>query len=125
MAPTMGKNAKKRAARLAFHADTDAQGDMPYALHVIVTTDGKPRRITFASLTSFKKYREEFYASEVKGELRLLEPGDATVKDTGKAYRSKVINRGADHSKAKPKPLVKGVTTLPSVKGKRFRAEGF
>jgi len=125
MAPTMGKNARKRTARSAFHANPDAQGDLPFALHVIVTTDGKPRRLTFASLTSYKKYREEFYASKAKGELRLLDPGDATVKETGKAYRSKVVNRGADYSKAKPKPLVKGNVTLPSVKGRRFRSEGF
>jgi len=125
MAPAMGKNAKKRAARSAFYNDPDAKGDMPFALHVIITTDGKPRRITFASLTSFKEYREEFYASKAKGELRLLDPGNDTVKETGKAYRSKVVNRGADHSNAKPKPLVKGDVTLPSVKGRRFRSEGF
>lgn len=123
----IGKNAKKRAARHAFHDDPNAVGDMPYSFKVVRHIDGKPHVLTFASLSSFKEYRERFFASNPTGTLSLASCDDETVKDTGKAFRSKVINKGGDTSKAKPKALsqFKGNALVQSAKGKRFRPEGF
>jgi hypothetical protein len=143
----IGKNAKKRAARRAFHASTeaDSMGSMPYSFKVVeyrraddmvvamdkqVTTySGMVRRVlTFASLTSYKEYRERFFSCHPTGKLTLASPNDETVSDTrGESFRSKVINQGADTSKARPKGLAqfKGNRLVESVTGKRFRQEGF
>ncbi len=141
-----GKNAKKRAARHAFHASTDdTPGAMPYSFKVIeyrraddmvvamdkpvATYSGIVRRVlTFASLTSYKEYRERFFSCHPTGQLLLASPNDETVSDTrGESFRSKVINQGADTSKARPKGLAqfKGNRLVESVTGKRFRQEGF
>jgi len=120
-----GKNAKKRAARRAFLNDPDPVQSMPYSFKVVEYRDGTRRVLTFASLTSYKEHLENLYTPKEAARLLLLHGHDESVKETGKAFRASVINRGADHSKAKPKPLLKGVTTLPSVTGGRFRKEGF
>jgi len=136
---TTGKNAKKRAARHAFHAATnDTPGAMPYSFKVVeyrraddmvvamdkpvATYSGMVRRVlTFASITSYKEYRERFFSCNPTGQLLLASPNDETVSDTrGQAFRSKVINQGADTSKAKPKAIVKGIASQYGVKGKRF-----
>lgn len=121
-----GKNAKKREARKAFHNDPLAQaGGLPFAFHVIEHREGKPRKLTFASLTSYKAYLVERYEPKEAARLLLLHGHDASVKETGKAFRSKVITAGQDTSKAKPKAIPKGNAILPSVTGGRFRKEGF
>jgi len=120
---TTGKNARKRAARRAFHAstDTDSPGAMPYSFKVVRHIDGKPHVVTFASLTAYKNYREEFFARNPTGKLLLASHDDETVSDTrGQAFRSKVINQGADTSKAKPKAILKGIASQYGVKGERF-----
>jgi hypothetical protein len=126
----IGKNAKKRAARRAFHAstDTDSPGSMPYSFKVVEYKDKIRRVLTFASLTSYKEYRERFFSCHPTGKLTLASPNDETVSDTrGESFRSKVINQGADTSKARPKGLAqfKGNRLVESVTGKRFRQEGF
>lgn len=123
----IGKNKRKRLARAAFHDDPNAVGEMPYSFKVVRHIDGKPHIVTFASLSAYKEYRKEFFASNPKGTLSLASYDDETVKDKGKAFRSKVINKGGDTSKAKPKALsqFKGNALVQSTKGKRFRPEGF
>jgi len=125
----IGKNSKKRAARRAFHASTDdTPGVMPYSFKVVRHIDGKPHIVTFASLTSYKEYRERFFSCNPTGRLFLASHEDENVSDTrGQAFRSKIINQGADTSKAKPKGLAqfKGNRLVESVTGKRFRQEGF
>lgn len=124
----IGKNARKRAARSAFHNDPNAVGDIPYSFKVIQYRDGERHVLTFASMTSFKKYRETFFATNPTGQLTLASHEDASVNASrGQSFRSRVINQGADTSKAKPKPLAqfKGNRLVPSVIGKRFRSEGF
>jgi hypothetical protein len=125
----IGKNAKKRAARRAFHASTDIDaGALPYSFKVVEYKDKVRRVLTFASLTSYKEYRERFFSCNPNGKLTLASPNDETVSDTrGQAFRSKVINQGADTSKAKPKGLAqfRGNRLVESVTGKRFRQEGF
>lgn len=126
----IGKNAKKRAARRAFHdaKDNDA-GAMPYSFKVVEYRDNQRRVLTFASLSSYKEYRERFFSSNPVGTLSLVNPlTEETVSDDrGKASRSAIINKGQDTSKAKPKGLAsfKGKVTVESVKGGRFRPEGF
>ena len=90
----VGKNAKKRLARAAFHASDDASGAMPYCLHVIEYRDGARRHIKFASLSSFKEYRERFYSKGQVGELRLVSDLSELDDSKGKANRSRVINQG-------------------------------
>jgi hypothetical protein len=125
----IGKNAKKRAARHAFHASTeDTPGAMPYSFKVVRHIDGKPHVVTFASLTAYKEYRERFFSCNPTGQLLLASHDDETVSDTrGQPFRSKVINQGTDTSKAKPKGIAqfKGNRLVESVTGKRFRQEGF
>lgn len=135
----IGKNAKKRAARRAFHDAPceEKPGAMPYSFKVVeyrraddmavsrekpVTGSGMVRRVlTFASLTSYKDYRKEFFSRNPTGTLSLVNPlSDDVVADRGKAFRSKVINRGADTSKAKPKAILKGIASQYGVKGKAF-----
>lgn len=91
--------------------------DNPVSIH-----SGMVRRVlTFASFTSYKEYRERFFSCNPTGKLTLASYDDETVSDTrGKAFRSKVINQGADTSKAKPKAIVKGIASQYGVKGKRF-----
>ena len=120
---TTGKNAKKRAARRAFHAstDTDSPGAMPYSFRVVEYKDNVRHVLTFASLTSYKEYRERFFSCHPTGQLLLASHDDENVSDTrGQAFRSKVINQGADTSKAKPKAILKGIASQYGVKGKRF-----
>lgn len=139
----IGKNKRKRLARAAFRDDPNAFGDMPYSFKVVeyrraddmalsmekqIANSGMVRRVlTFASLSAYKKYRKEFFSRNPTGTLSLASCDDETVRDTGKAFRSKVINKGADTSKAKPKALLqfKGNALVQSAKGKRFRPEGF
>ena len=121
-----GKNAKKREARKAFHNDPLAQaGGLPFAFHVVEHREGKPRKLTFASLTSYKAYLVDRYETKEVARLLLLHGHDASVKDTGDSFRSMVISAGQDTSKAKPKAIPKGNAILPSVRGGRFRKEGF
>lgn len=91
----IGKNKKKREARRAFHnaADSDA-GKIPYAIHVISWQGGEPRKIIFTSLTAYKKYRAEFYASNPTGTLKLVSDVETLDDSKGKANRSRVINKG-------------------------------
>lgn len=134
MAEKLTKNAKKRAARRAFHADPLAEyGALPYAFHVIEYRDGQRRKLTFASLTSYKEYRERFYKSGTVGQLVLVSDLESLDDSKGKAFRSKVINKGADTSKAKPKRLDNtsrlvneyGESTGTRATGKRFQKNGF
>jgi hypothetical protein len=90
----IGKNKRKRLARASFHAATDSAQDMPYCLHVIEYRDGKRRHIRFASLTSFKEYRERFHAAGIVGTLSLVSDLDTLDDSKGKANRSRVINKG-------------------------------
>lgn len=126
----IGKNAKKRAARRAFHASPcdGSPGAMPYSFKAVEYRDNVRRVITFASLTSYKEYRERFFACNPVGQLSLVNPlQDTDVADRGKAFRSKVVNAGTDTSKARPKDIAqyKGNRLVDSVTGKRFRQEGF
>jgi hypothetical protein len=112
-----GKNARKRAARRAFH-DASA-GKIPYALHVIVHRDGKAEKIIFASLSSYKEYRARFYASNPQGVL-ILESDMSKLDDSkGKANRSRVMNLGIGQNRGKEsKPA-----QAPSKR--RFAKDGF
>ena len=121
---TVGKNAKKREARKRFLEDTLAQGPMPYALIAIEYRDGKRRKLTFASLTAYKKYREEFFPSSAKGRL-ILESDLSLVDDsnkeaTRKAMTNKGLGLGNDTRFARPKTLVKGIASDMQAKGNRF-----
>ena len=91
----IGKNARKRAARLAFHNAPDSDtGKIPYAIHVIIHRDGKPEKIIFTSITAFKAYRAEFMQRNPKGILTLVSDTDTVSDSRGKANRSRVINKG-------------------------------
>ena len=121
----IGKNARKRAARRAFHDASDIEaGEIPYAFKVVQYTDGVRRVLTFASLTSYKNYRKEFFASNPKGKLFSLQEALELekVKDQEgpffRGYGTKPIG-------AKDISAIKGKPTIASVKGKRFRPEGF
>jgi hypothetical protein len=136
----IGKNAKKRAARRAFH-DTPCDGKpgaMPYSFKVVeyrraddmAISQGKAfggggmvrRVLTFASLTSYKEYRERFFSTNPAGTLSLVNPlSDSDVNATrGESFRQKVINQGNDTSKARAKPLLKGISVYHGIKGKPF-----
>lgn len=128
----IGKNAKKRAARRAFHASPcdDTPGNMPYSFKVVEYRDNVRRVLTFASLTSYKEYRERFFSCNPMGQLSLVNPLspdlDVNLK-RGESFRAKVVNAGTDTSKARPKDIAqyKGNRLVDSVTGKRFRQEGF
>jgi hypothetical protein len=125
----IGKNAKKRAARRAFHdAPCDGlPGAMPYSFKVVeyrraddmAISQGKAfgeggvvrRVLTFASLTSYREYRERFFSCNPTGTLSLVNPlSDETVSDErGKAFRSKVINRGQILAKPSRKQSLKAL----------------
>ena len=91
----LGKNARKRAARRAFACDENPQGKIPFALHVVEWRDGKPRNITFASLTSYKEYRARFYGVTGQTGKLVLVSDLATLDDSkGKTNRTRVINKG-------------------------------
>lgn len=120
----VGKNKKKREARKAFLNDPQAQGPMPYALVAIEYRDGKRRKLTFASLTAFKEYRERFFPTSAKGRL-ILESDlslvdDSNKESTRKAMTNKGIGLGNDTRFARPKTLVKGIASDMKAKGNRF-----
>lgn len=120
----IGKNAKKRAARRAFHESTDMGLDMPYAFNVVQYTDGVRRVLTFASLTSYKNYRKEFFASNPKGNLFSLQ--EALELEKAKDQEEPFFRGyGTKPMGAKDISAIKGKPTIASVKGKRFRQEGF
>ena len=119
-----GKNAKKREARKAFLNDPQAQGPMPYALIAIEYRDGKRRKLTFASLTAFKEYRERFFPANAKGRL-ILESDLSLVNDshkeaTRKAMTNKGLGLGNDTRFARVKSLVKGLESHAKAKGKAY-----
>ena len=89
----MGKNARKRAARRAFHADESATGPMPHAFKVVMYRDNQRHVLTFASLTSYKKYRERFYWDKT---IRFAVAADESEVDDskGEAIRSSLTNKG-------------------------------
>jgi hypothetical protein len=116
----LGKNAKKRAARRAFHDVSDASaGKIPYALHVIIHRDGKAEKVIFASLSSYKEYRARFYESNPQGVL-ILESDMSKLDDSkGKSNRSRVMNLGIGQNKGKEsRPM-----QAPSKR--RFAKDGF
>lgn len=120
----IGKNARKREARKAFHADQEAGGKLPFAFNVVEYRDGKRRVITFASLTSYKEYRERFYPEGAKGRL-ILESDLSLVDDSNKdAMRASVTNKGIGLGNEKRfsrvKSLVKGDFASDKAKGKAF-----
>lgn len=125
----IGKNARKREARKAFHADQEAGGKLPFAFNVVEYKDGKRRVITFASLTSYKAYRKEFYPQGAKGRL-ILESDLSIVDDSNKdAMRTSVTNKGiglgnADRFK-RVKALVPDEPASRAAKGKRFGLSTF
>lgn len=120
----IGKNAKKRAARRAFHESTDMGLDMPYSFKVVQYTDGVRRVLTFASLTSYKNYRKEFFASNPKGKLFSLQ--DALELEKTKDQEEPFFRGyGTKNIGAKDISANKGKSTIASVKGGRFRPEGF
>ena len=126
---TVGKNAKKREARKRFLEDTQAQGPMPYALIAIEYRDGKRRKLTFASLTAFKKYREEFFPSNAKGRL-ILESDLSLIDDsnkeaTRKAMTNKGLGLGNESRFAKPKGLIPHDRPSMAARGKRFGLSTF
>ena len=100
----MGKNAKKREARRAFHTAHDASaGKIPYAFHAVIrekavcgriVTLGPPRRIGFYSLTSFKEWRETFYPTSESVQIDLVSDLDSLDDSKGKGNRTRVINKG-------------------------------
>lgn len=125
----IGKNARKREARKAFHADQEAGGKLPFAFNVVEYRDGKRRVITFASLTSYKEYRERFYPEGAKGRL-ILESDLSLVDDSNKdAMRASVTNKGiglgnADRFK-RVKSLIPSDPASMAAKGKRFGLSTF
>ena len=116
----MGKNARKRAARLAFHNAPDSEaGKIPYAIHVIIHRDGKPEKIIFTSLTAFKAYRAEFIQRNPKGILTLVSDTDTVDDSKGKANRARVINKGIGQNWDRvSKPL-------PAPSKQRYAIDGF
>lgn len=120
----IGKNAKKRAARRAFHESTDMGLDMPYSFKVVQYIDGVRRVLTFASLTSYKNYRKEFFASNPKGNLFSLQ--EALELEKAKDQEEPFFRGyGTKNIGAKDISANKGKATVSSVKGGRFRQEGF
>lgn len=125
----VGKNKKKREARKAFLNDPQAQGPMPYALIAIEYRDGKRRKLTFASLTAFKEYRERFFPTSAKGRL-ILESDLSLVDDsnkeaTRKAMTNKGLGLGNDTRFAKPKELIPHDRPSMAARGKRFGLSSF
>jgi hypothetical protein len=116
----VGKNAKKRAARRAFHNAPDSEaGKIPYAIHVIVHRDGKPEKIIFTSLTAFKAYRAEFIQRNPQGILTLVSDTDTVDDSKGKANRARVINKGIGQNWDRvSKPL-------PAPSKQRYAIDGF
>ena len=113
----IGKNARKREARKAFHADQEAGGKLPFAFNVVEYRDGKRRVITFASLTSYKEYRERFYPEGAKGRL-ILESDLSAIDDSNKdAMRASVTNKGIGLGNA---DRFKGDFASDKAKGKAF-----
>lgn len=100
----MGKNAKKREARRAFHNAPDTvAGKIPYAFHAVVreksvcgkiVTLGPPRRIGFYSFSSYKEWRNEFYPASENVQIDLVSDLDTLDDSKGKANRTRVINKG-------------------------------
>jgi hypothetical protein len=123
----IGKNAKKRAARRAFHdAPDDTLQAMPYSFKVVEYKDNVRRVLTFASLTSYKEYRERFFSTNPTGKLSLVNPlSDSDVNATrGESFRQKVINQGNDTSKVRAKPLYKAISYYDPNTGKPYAVSG-
>ena len=124
----VGKNAKKRAARLSFHADSEAQGPMHYALVAIEYRDGKRRKLTFASLTAYKNYREEFFPVTAKGRLVLVSDLESLDDSKGAAQRKRCDNKGIglenDKRFARVKTPAPKTEEARAVSGKRFGKAG-
>lgn len=124
----IGKNARKRAARSSFHADSDAQGPMPYALVAIEYTDGKRRKLTFASMTAFKEYREKFFPSTAKGRLVLVSDLESLDDSKGASQRKRCDNKGIglgnDTRFSRVKTPAPKTEESRSVSGKRFGKAG-
>lgn len=120
----LGKNAKKREARKAFHNDNEAQGAMPFAFYAIEYRNGIRRKLTFASLSSFKEYRERFFPTTAKGQLVLVSDLDSVDDSRKDAARKAATNRGLglgneDRFKRTKTPAPK-TPEARAVSGKRF-----
>lgn len=116
----IGKNAKKRAARRAFHNAPDSEAvKIPYAIHVIIHRDGKPEKIIFTSLTAFKAYRAEFMQRNPQGILTLVSDTDTVDDSKGKANRTRVINKGIGQNWDRVKK------PLPAPSRRRYATDGF
>ena len=121
---TLGKNAKKREARKAFHNDVDAQGAMPFAFYAIEYRDGIRRKLTFASLSAFKEYRRTFFPAKAKGQLILVSDLDSVDDSRKDGARKASTDKGnglgnADRFKRTKTPAPK-TPEARAVSGKRF-----
>ena len=125
----MAKNARKRAARRAFHASEHAEpGSMPYTLKAVVYRDGKRHVLTFASMTAFKAYREEFYPGKAQRQLVLVSDLDTLDDSKGKANRSRMTNNGIglgnETRSIRPANLDKSKPEHKAIASKPFNRDG-
>jgi hypothetical protein len=117
---SIGKNARKRLARVAFNSSDTTSNNVPYCLHVIEYRDGTRRHIKFISLTAFKEYRERFYSSGVTGSLSLVSDLDTLDDSRGKPNRARIINKGIGINTDKAE-----TPSFTDKRPKRYAIDGF